>query len=305
MSHADRNRRTLLRASFPNLYAADIDTLLKSNGKLLYQTYFALERLLSVELPEPQLRTKKYPGGVREQVLMGNSEAEIMANEEITAAKAITRARQQAEAEKARREQVEVDNMNRAKADGAIADCECCCVEFALNRMVHCNGEVVHWFCYDCARRLAESQIGLNKYELTCMSTCQEGCAAGFSLDQRKLFLDDKTAAALNRIEQDAVLRMASLDSLAECPFCPYAAEYPPVEVDKEFRCDNPDCGIVSCRLCKKETHIPKSCKEAREECHSARHQIEEAMTEALIRICNKCKAPSSPCNPFVRHSHH
>lgn len=66
--------------------------------------------------------------------------------------------------------------------------------------------------------------------------------------------------------------------------------EYPDIEVNREFRCLRDDCGVVSCRACRKETHIPKTCEEAALDLgHSARHGIEEAMSEALIRKCNKC----------------
>ena len=135
-----------------------------------------------------------------------------------------------------------------------------------------------------------------------------DDCHAGFSLDQRyvgfpigrassnltrSLFLDEKTIIALERNEQEAVLRMAGIENLASCPFCPYAAEYPPVEFDKEFRCQAPDCEKTSCRLCKLESHIPKSCEEhAKDTGLSIRRQIEEAMSAALIRKCNKCSTP-------------
>lgn len=66
--------------------------------------------------------------------------------------------------------------------------------------------------------------------------------------------------------------------------------EYPPLEEDKEFRCLKPECKVVSCRSCRQETHVPKTCEEAGlERGHSARHAIEEAMTAALVRKCNKC----------------
>jgi len=98
---------------------------------------------------------------------------------------------------------------------------------------------------------------------------------------------------ALERNEQEANLRLAGIKNLASCPFCPFAAEYPPVEVDREFRCQAPDCEKVSCRLCKLKSHIPKSCDEfAKENGLSIRRQIEEAMSAALIRKCNKCNTP-------------
>lgn len=45
--------------------------------------------------------------------------------------------------------------------------------------------------------------------------------------------------------------------------------------------------------MCKLESHIPKSCDEfAKENGLSIRRQIEEAMSAALIRKCNKCATP-------------
>lgn len=92
-------------------------------------------------------------------------------------------------------------------------------------------------------------------------------------------------------IEQETVLRLADIENLVSCPFCNYAVEGLPIEVDKELRCLNPDCGIVSCRHCLWESHIPKSCSEnLREQGLDARREVEEAMTAALVRKCNKCE---------------
>lgn len=97
---------------------------------------------------------------------------------------------------------------------------------------------------------------------------------------------------------------MAGIENLASCPFCPYAAEYPPVEVNHEFACAAPDCEKVSCRLCKLESHIPMTCAEyAKENGLSMRRQIEEAMSAALIRRCNKCNTPfvkENGCNKMT-----
>lgn len=206
-------------------------------------------------------------------------------------------ARNAKEAGERQEEEEEEKNMAQAKAEGTIADCGCCYDEKPLNRMVHCNGETVHWFCRPCAKQMAEHVVGASKYHLACMS--MDGCDATFSRAQRELFLDDNLTTALELIEQEAVLRMAGIENLATCPFCNYAAEYPPVEENKEFRCEKSDCGLVSCRLCRKETHVPKTCDEAaRERGVSARRTIEEAMSAALIRKCNKCKNPPLPRIP-------
>ncbi|KAK0744973.1 hypothetical protein B0T21DRAFT_280521 [Apiosordaria backusii] len=212
----------------------------------------------------------------------------------------------EAKAAKARAKQAEeaeeAANYARAQADGSIAECGCCFGDFAQNRMVHCNAETVHWFCRECMKRMAENQVGLSKYQLNCMST--DGCQGTFNKSQKDLFLDEKLTMALDRIEQEAVLRMAGIETLETCPFCPYAADYPPVEENKEFRCESEECGVVSCRLCRQETHIPKSCEEvARENGLSARREIEEAMSAAMIRTCNKCKTPfikENGCNKMT-----
>ncbi|KAF3767645.1 hypothetical protein M406DRAFT_253386 [Cryphonectria parasitica EP155] len=231
---------------------------------------------------------------------MSGGEREAL--EEFRAARAL-QAREAAEAEtKRRKEQEEIDNFETAKGEGNIADCGCCYVEHALNRMVHCDGEELHWFCRDCARMMAETQIGLGKHTLACMST--DGCSGQFPSHQREIFLDAHSLTALDRIEQEASLRDAGIENLETCPFCPFAMEYPPLEEDKEFRCLMPECKVVSCRACRQETHIPKTCEEAAlERGHSARHAIEEAMSAALIRTCNKCATPfikENGCNKMT-----
>ncbi|CAK7264176.1 hypothetical protein SEPCBS119000_000865 [Sporothrix epigloea] len=198
--------------------------------------------------------------------------------------------RTQREVEQQRKVETET-NFRRAQQNGTVKECECCFGDFAMNRMVHCDASLMHWFCRECAKRMAESQIGLSKYALECMST--DGCKAGFTHEQRSHFLDQKTTLALERIEQEHVLRVAGIESLETCPFCPFAAEYPPVEVNREFACQNPECEAISCRLCRKETHIPKTCAEAeRANGTSVRLTIEEAMSAAMIRKCNKCGTP-------------
>lgn len=68
---------------------------------------------------------------------------------------------------------------------------------------------------------MAETQIGLSKYHLECMSI--DGCDGGFAISQRDIFLDAHSKTALDRIEQETVLREAGIEDLETCPFCPYA----------------------------------------------------------------------------------
>jgi len=95
----------------------------------------------------------------------------------------------------------------------------------------------------------------------------------------------------LAQLQQEKDIRDAGLDDLEDCPFCEYKAIMPPIEEDFEFRCANPECEKISCRRCKAISHIPVTCEEhAKDNTINSRHKIEEAMTAALVRSCNKCK---------------
>lgn len=205
------------------------------------------------------------------------------------------RLRQRADDERAHRhmdETLEVENLRAAEKEGAIGECGCCFSNCPLNRMVHCNSEKdIHWFCRNCARLTAETEIGNGKFELICMS--MDGCSAGFDLEQRKQYLDEKSVVALERNELEASLRLAGIENLANCPFCPWAAEYPSISENKVFVCQNQACARESCRLCNLDAHLPQTCEEnAKNNGLNIRRQIEEAMSMALIRKCNKCETP-------------
>ena len=170
----------------------------------------------------------------------------------------------------------------------------CCFEDFPLNRMISCSGDTVHFVCKECARRYVEEEIGKARCRPICFA--DPGCGGTFTRKHLLQCLGERTFERLEHLQQQEDLRLAGLDFLEECPFCDYKAELPPIEIDKEFRCENPKCAKTSCRICQKETHIPMSCKEAaKDERLSVRHKVEEAKSEALIRRCNRCK------NPFVK----
>ena len=178
-------------------------------------------------------------------------------------------------------------------------------------------------FCHDCARRNASNDIGNNKYELQCMDG--SGCKATFSREQRLRFLDQQTIEKLEQLQQRGELLLANLQNFVTCPFCEYGHICPPIQEDREFRCENKECEEVcstpkapsrntifyctketqiSCRLCQQRSHIPLSCQENRKENGmSERRVIEEARSEALIRTCQKCKLrimKTDGCNKVV-----
>jgi E3 ubiquitin-protein ligase RNF216 len=172
---------------------------------------------------------------------------------------------------------------------GALVECQCCFTDTPTNRAISCEGMDIHFFCFKCLKSNAESQIGLMKYEMKCLD--MSGCSASFSRDSLINAVSQPVMTKLESLQQQDEIAKADLEGLEDCPFCEFKAICPPSDEDREFRCQNPDCEKVSCRLCKQETHVPKSCEEAKKDAGlPERHLVEEAMTEALIRTCPKCK---------------
>ncbi|KAL8667136.1 MAG: hypothetical protein Q9168_007337 [Polycauliona sp. 1 TL-2023] len=170
-----------------------------------------------------------------------------------------------------------------------VMECGSCFEQEPINKITHCNGEETHYACFECATTWVKTKIGESRYQLPCIVGSE--CTATYSRQERMRFLEPQMIERLERLEQQTCLREANLPNLEECPFCDFAAECPPIEVDKEFRCGNSECQKVSCRRCKVATHIPLSCEEFKKENGlTERHLIEEARTQALLRQCTRCK---------------
>ncbi|CCC11730.1 unnamed protein product [Sordaria macrospora k-hell] len=279
--HYIRVGRSLLVEAFPKAYVADIMDALGAHNFSIYHAYSALHedfsKLHSFTLRrKPASKHKKTIEEIgiynRDPTPQGTeAEQQFLAAQEVCSAKLAKDTVEEA------REREEKENFEKAKAEGAITECECCFDELPYNRMAHCDGDSPHWFCYDCARRQAENQIGQQQHHLGCMS--MDGCEATFSRHQKDLFLDDRLKRTLELIEQNDSIRRAGIEGLETCPFCNYAAEYPPSG----------------------ETHIGKSCEEAmaesaRNKGEDAKRKLEEARSLAMIRECYKCKN-RQPCD--------
>ncbi|KAJ1300746.1 hypothetical protein OPQ81_002389 [Rhizoctonia solani] len=189
--------------------------------------------------------------------------------------------------------------LEECEQNGTGVECGCCFGDYPFSWMIQCPD--AHLFCRDCARRSAEECIGNRKTELLCMD--QSGCKLAFSESEIQRFLSEKSLELWYRIKQEKELELAQIDGLEGCPFCSYAVVIEN-EDERLFRCENSSCGIVSCRTCKKEDHLPKSCEEAeKDKALDGRHAIEEAMTKALMRNCPKCGqnfVKESGCNKMT-----
>lgn len=124
------------------------------NGGILFPTFLVLSQALATgDDKDPHLKKKKckHPKGppflagiLNERIETTLDEGEREALEELRAALAVVAIRDSKADEKKREGEAEAQNLDAARANGLVADCGCCFDEYAINRMVHCNGEEVH-----------------------------------------------------------------------------------------------------------------------------------------------------------------
>ncbi|EEP75531.1 predicted protein [Uncinocarpus reesii 1704] len=214
-------------------------------------------------------------------------------NNEFQAARSTVNREKATWSEKEKLAKFEKENELIHAATDGLMECKCCYMEVPLNRTVSCVGKEAHFFCATCIKTNMETQIGFMRYEIHCMD--MSGCKAGFHRESLTEIVGDALVKKIDQLRQRDEIAKAGIDGLEECPFCDFKAIYPPIEENREFRCMDTNCGKVSCRSCKLESHIPRTCEEARKDKNvPLRHKIEEAMSEAVIRICpnSKCKTP-------------
>ncbi|KAG0695366.1 hypothetical protein DFH29DRAFT_271846 [Suillus ampliporus] len=165
-------------------------------------------------------------------------------------------------------------------------ECACCFSSYPFDKMVQCPE--AHLFCKNCMSSYASIRLGAHDPNMVCMD--QSGCKLPFPQSELERFLTPKLLELYHRVRQRKDIEAAGLENLEECPFCEYKCVIEN-EMEKLFRCENVDCGAVSCRECKKPDHLPKSCKEVESDKNlNVQHIVEEAMTRALMRNCPKCK---------------
>lgn len=177
-----------------------IDSALSQSGYRLFSTYRVLEEAHRTFDPRQPLynkirltKTRKMEDNFTDANIENTIERMMQTGYQIQEAeilrelRAARRMRKKAEAKRQAEFQAEIEeekNLRKAEAEGTMSECGCCFNDYPLNRMVHCNHEVLmHWFCRGCAKKNADTEIGNSKYHLGCMS--MDGCDASFSLDQR------------------------------------------------------------------------------------------------------------------------
>lgn len=291
-SHLAGTIRVMLKAEFPTIPNVYINDQFSAH-KHVYQAFVALsEAIDNFDPKHPAFskgRASTKTTGTAEFIAKASGYPELY--EELKAARHHVQHIRVRRSAKDTKQQAEEENARHAKEAGETIECSVCFDDVAMNRQIHCDGEVAHFTCFGCATNYVSSEVGQSR----CKVLCTAGCGAGFAPHQMKLLSDKPLLAKLAELEQQKAIRDAGLEDLEECPFCDYKAEVPPIEEDFEFRCMNPECQKISCRRCKLISHVPLSCAKYKQSLDAdnelgAIHRIEEAMTEALMRSCNKCK---------------
>jgi len=158
-------------------------------------------------------------------------------------------------------------------------DSDCLVVEVAM-----CDGGCM--FCRDCVRRGSEVQIGDSKSVISCLT----GCGENIPVAVLQVVLPATMLSKLVQRRQMEEVQAAGLEDLVNCPACSFATIMPDKE-DKVIICGNQECGKMTCRLCGEESHLPLSCDEVEKDGEVvARTNLEDAMTEAMVRACVRCK---------------
>ncbi|CAK3930414.1 Hypothetical predicted protein [Lecanosticta acicola] len=275
----------IIKADFPEVAQNMISQFLATH-KHLYQTYVAVANARDTSDGRKKWLGKPSKANASPEDIARNSGHEPLLDELEAARKRVQTVRAKRVEDQAKK-RVEEENLRIATDAGETAECQACFEDLPMNRQIHCNGDTAHFTCFECAETYIKSEVG----ESRCRVLCTAGCGAGFAHAQLQLLADKPLLEKLSQLQQEKDIRDAGLDDLEECPFCDYKAILPPVDVDFEFRCANPECEKVSCRRCKAISHVPQSCEEhAKDNKLNTRHKIEEAMTAAMIRSCNKCK---------------
>ncbi|GAA6060234.1 hypothetical protein JCM10212_003474 [Sporobolomyces blumeae] len=275
-----------LYLDFPRIQQRNLQRLFDANSRFYASTYVAAQR--AMVMPEGERGYRLMAPGGKKRLSKGK---EKLSDEFEKERKWVTEKLTQYQAAERRVAKLAKD-LEDEIASGSYFECGCCFGDTAFSQLVICSEGCQ--FCRDCARANAETQIGMRKYLLPCMSV--SGCTSTFPESEAVKFLPYKTLETLHKIRQEKELDLAELPGLEKCPFCPFAYI---IENDQErlFRCQRDDCGI--------EDHLPRTCKEVSDDAKvDAIHTVEEAMSAALIRQCPKCnecyvKEPDS-CNKIV-----
>eukprot|EP00986_Skeletonema_menzelii_P009835 scaffold4589_cov79-Skeletonema_menzelii.AAC.9 len=178
-------------------------------------------------------------------------------------------------------------------------ECNCCFVDYPFEEMVSCRS-AGHLFCKTCLQKHTEQRVfGLGSLgvtnannnnsknaskalEILCMHS--SGCTSGFHEGQLRKALSEKVLKKYDEMQYAAVIEQANTTGdISRCPKCNFIAFAE--KTVTTFHC--PQCSFKSCRECGEEAHPGIKCDEVESKTETdGRINVEEAMTQALVRTC-------------------
>ena len=182
-------------------------------------------------------------------------------------------------------------------------ECNCCFVDYPFEEMVSCRS-AGHLFCKTCLQKHTEQRVfGLGNLgvtnaaaatntnnsknaskalEICCMHS--SGCTSGFHEGQLRKALSEKVLKKYDEMQYAAVIEQANTTGdISRCPKCNFIAFAE--KTVTTFHC--PQCSFKSCRECGEEAHPGIKCDEVESKTETdGRTNVEEAMTQALVRTC-------------------
>ncbi|KAJ3429064.1 e3 ubiquitin-protein ligase [Anaeramoeba flamelloides] len=164
--------------------------------------------------------------------------------------------------------------------------CSCCYVSYNVDQIVRCKAG--HLICVNCLNGTVKYAIGMRKNEIKC-PTAETNCVETFS---NRVLVNNVPKKVLNlfeRLVQESEISLAGIKHLKKCPFCNYAVIIRNPN-KRTLECMNPKCLKDSCLRCGNEAHKGKSCEQVKKQKNiGLRTYMEEELTKALLRTCNKC----------------
>ncbi|WVR04125.1 hypothetical protein IAU60_001124 [Kwoniella sp. DSM 27419] len=273
--------------------------LLLEESEALPKPYSELKRPRMNDRPPPNVKSMYRP--TLAQAISGSSAADADPGGAIAFEDELTWLRKSIANEHSVKEATEAKRIayEEAMAAGGGIECGCCFGEDIWDNMFQCAEG--HLFCKPCATQYAETKLGEQSTMILCMDV--SGCPSPFPESELRRLLSDKSFALYHHLRQAEELEVAAIEGLESCPSCAFAVVIDNPD-EKLFHCQNEECGRVTCRSCKREDHIPRTCAEVEADLKlNNRHVVEDAMSEALIRRCPKCAKPyvkDDGCNKII-----
>lgn len=130
--------------------------------------------------------------------------------------------------------------------------------------------------------------FGAAKVHFHCIAS-DGPCEGTFTESMLREILPEQVMTAFDELAAQEALKLAEIDNLVTCRRCALKVEMLP-SAGVVLTC--PQCGAETCRLCGDEGHAPLRCEEVEKEGDkNHRLVVEEAMTNARVRECPKCKS--------------